>query len=202
VGLLNNSWTERLVDKLRFNVDQPVPGKFVIRDRNNPLKNDWSVDYSTPYLDLTKDYALVLRMVDPKTEQTVIVAAGVTVFGTAAAGNFLTSKKEMEKLAAIAPPGWEKKNMELVLSTDVIKGRSGPASIVAVQVSDGRSHSTCRNRQKNLPRRNLRPSSNSCPLPYSDQAICPRGPSKLSVSTHRTPAGSPQSTIDSWLRFS
>jgi hypothetical protein len=133
VGLLNNSWTERLVDKLRFNVDQPLPGKFVIRDRNNPLKNDWSVDYSTPYLDLTKDYALVLRMVDPKTEQTVIVAAGVTVFGTAAAGNFLTSKNEMEKLAAIAPPGWEKKNMELVLSTDVIKGRSGPASIVAVQ---------------------------------------------------------------------
>jgi hypothetical protein len=133
VGLLNNSWTERLVDKLRFNVDQPAPGRFVIRDRNNPLKNDWSVDYSTPYLDLTKDYALVLRMIDPKTEQTVIVAAGVTVFGTAAAGNFLTSKNEMEKLAAIAPPGWAKKNMELVLSTDVIKGRSGPASIVAVQ---------------------------------------------------------------------
>jgi hypothetical protein len=133
VGLLNNSWTERLVDKLRFTVDQPAPDRFVIRDRNNPLKNDWSVDYSTPYLDLTKDYALVLRMVDPKTEQTVIVAAGVTVFGTAAAGNFLTSNNEMEKLAAIAPPGWEKKNMELVLSTDVIKGRSGPASIVAVQ---------------------------------------------------------------------
>ena len=133
VGLLNNSWTERLVDKLRFNVDQAAPDRFVIRDRNNPLKNDWSVDYSTPYLDLTKDYALVLRMVDPKTEQTVIVAAGVTVFGTAAAGNFLTSKNEMEKLAAVAPPGWEKKNMELVLSTDVIKGRSGPASIVAVQ---------------------------------------------------------------------
>ena len=72
-------------------------------------------------------------MVDPKTEQTVIVAVGVIVFGTAAAGNFLTSNNEMEKLAAIAPPGWEKKNMELVLSTDVIKGRSGPASIVAVQ---------------------------------------------------------------------
>ena len=133
VGLLNNTWTERLVERLRFNVDQPAPGKFVIRDRNNPLKNDWSVDYSTPYLDLSKDYALVLRMVDPKTEQTVIVAAGVTVFGTAAAGDFLTSKNEMEKLAAIAPPGWENKNMELVLSTDVIKGRSGPASIVAVQ---------------------------------------------------------------------
>jgi hypothetical protein len=133
VGLLNNNWTERLVPKLRYTVDQPVTGKFLIRDRNNPTNNDWSVDYSTPYLRLTKDYALVLRMVDPKTEQTVIVAAGITVFGTSAASDFLTNRKEIRKLAAIAPAGWEKKNMELVLSTDVIRGQSGPASIVAAQ---------------------------------------------------------------------
>ncbi len=133
VGLLNNNWTERLVPKLRYTVDQPATGKFVIRDRNNPTNNDWSVDYSTPYLRLTKDYALVLRMVDPKTEQTVIVAAGITVFGTSAASDFLTNRKEIRKLAAIAPAGWEKKNMELVLSTDVIRGQSGPASIIAAQ---------------------------------------------------------------------
>jgi hypothetical protein len=133
VGLLNNNWTERLEPKLRFFVEQPAPGKYVIRDRSNPSNHDWSVDYSTPYLDLTKDYALVLRMVDPKTEQTVIVAAGITVFGTSAAGDFLTSKNELKKLAAVAPPGWEKKNMEMVLSTDVIGGQSGPASIVASQ---------------------------------------------------------------------
>jgi len=133
VGLLNNNWTERLVPKLRFTVEQPTVGKFVIRDRNNPANNDWATDYSTPYLDLTKDYALVLRMVDPKTEQTVMVAAGITVFGTSAARDFLTSRNEMKKLVAIAPPGWERENMELVLSTDVIKGRSGPASIIAAQ---------------------------------------------------------------------
>jgi hypothetical protein len=133
VGLLNNNWTERLMPRLRFSVEQPTPDKYVIRDHNNPSNDDWSVDYSTPFLNLTKDYALVLRMVDPKTEQTVIVDAGITVFGTSAAGNFLTSRSEMQKLAAIAPPGWEKKNMELVLSTDVIRGRSGPASIVAAQ---------------------------------------------------------------------
>jgi hypothetical protein len=133
VGLLNNNWSERLMPRLRFSVEQPTPGKYVIRDHSNPSNNDWSVDYSTPYLNLTKDYALVLRMVDPKTEQTVIVDAGITVFGTSAAANFLTNKGEMQKLAAMAPPGWEKKNMELVLSTDVIRGRSGPASIVAAQ---------------------------------------------------------------------
>jgi len=133
VGLLNNNWTERLIPQLRFTVEQDS-GKVIIRDRNNPSKRDWSVDYQTPYLDVTRDYALVLRMQDPKAEQMVIVAAGITIFGTSAAGDFLTNQSEMKKLAAIAPPGWERKNMEIVLSTDVIHGRSGPASIVAAQI--------------------------------------------------------------------
>jgi hypothetical protein len=84
-------------------VEELTPGKIVIRDRNNPANNDWSIDYSTPYLDVTKDYAIVLRMVDPKTDQAVIVDAGITVFGTSAAGNFLTNRNEMKKLTAIAP---------------------------------------------------------------------------------------------------
>jgi hypothetical protein len=133
VGLLNNNWTERLVNRLRFTVEQPTPNQVSIRDRNNPQNHDWSINYSTPYLDVTRDYALVLRMVDPKTEQMVVVAAGITVFGTSAAADFLTSRHEMKKLAAIAPAGWENKNMEIVLATDVIRGRSGPATVVAAQ---------------------------------------------------------------------
>jgi hypothetical protein len=133
VGLLNNTWTERLVPRLRFGVEHPTPATVAIRDRNNPQNNDWSVDYATAYLDVNRDYALVLRMVDPKTEQMVVVAAGITVFGTSAAADFLTNPSEIKKLTAIAPQGWEKKNMELVLSTDVIRGQSGPASIVAAQ---------------------------------------------------------------------
>jgi hypothetical protein len=133
VGLQNNNWTGRLVSGLRFTVEHPNFTKVIIRDRKNPSNQDWSIDYATPYLDVTRDYALVLRMADPRTEQTVVVAAGITVFGTYAAGDFLTSENEMKKLSAIAPPGWEKKNMELVLSTDVIRARSGPATIIAAE---------------------------------------------------------------------
>jgi hypothetical protein len=133
VGLFNNGWTERLLSNLRFTVDQPTLDRETIRDRNNPTNNNWSVDYTTPYLNVTRDYALVLRMVDPKTEQMVVVAAGITMFGTTAATEFLTSPREIRKLAAIAPPGWEKKNVEIVLSTDVIRGSSGPPRIVAAQ---------------------------------------------------------------------
>lgn len=133
VGLLNNSWTERLMPKLRYTVERPTTNTVVIVDRNNPANQNWSVDYSTPYLKLTRDYALVLRMVDPKTEQPVVMDAGITVFGTQAAAMFLTNPTEMKKLAALAPPGWDKKNMEIVMATDVIQGRSGPATILAVQ---------------------------------------------------------------------
>jgi len=133
IGLMNNSWTKRLVSNLRFTPYQASHNEYMIRDRNNPSSKEWSVNYSTPYLELTRDYAIVLRMVDPKTEQMVVAAAGMTVFGTRAAGDFLTSESEMKKLVAAAPPGWEKKNMEFVLSTDVIRGRSGPANVVAVQ---------------------------------------------------------------------
>lgn len=133
VGLLNNNWTERLVPRLRFTVERTTPTKVVLRDRNNPSNQDWTIDYAAPYLDVTRDYAIVLRMVDPKTEQVVVGVAGLTVFGTHAAGDFLTNGNEMKKLASIAPAGWEKKNMEIVLATDVIRGRSGPASVVAAQ---------------------------------------------------------------------
>ncbi len=133
VGLLNNDWTERMLPGLRFTIERVTPTKVVIRDRKNPSNLDWSVDYATPYLDVTKDYALVLRMADRETEHTIVAAAGITVFGTSAAGDFLTSESEIKKLAAIAPPGWENKNMEIVLSTEVIRGRSGPPTVLAAQ---------------------------------------------------------------------
>jgi hypothetical protein len=132
IGLANNDWTERLVGKLRFWLQHTgAGGKLIIRDREHPDRIDWNMDYSAPLLQVTKDYALVMRVLDPKTEQTVISAAGISVFGTLAAGDFLTNAEEFRKIEAVAPKGWRKMNFELVLSTDVIRGKSGHANIVA-----------------------------------------------------------------------
>src|SRR5262249_47444508 len=94
IGLANNDWTERLVGKLRFRLEHRPPGKLVLRDSNNLAREDWAVDYRVPYLSLTRDYALVVRVLDPKTEQMVVTAAGLSVFGTLAAGEFLTMPEE------------------------------------------------------------------------------------------------------------
>ncbi|MBV8833251.1 MAG: hypothetical protein JO108_28985 [Acidobacteriaceae bacterium] len=130
IGLLNNDWTKRLVG-LRFTAERIGPGKVLIRDHSNPSRADWFIDYYKPVLEISKDYALVLRATDPKTEQIVVAAGGMSVFGTLAAAEFLTNSNEFRKLAASAPKGWANKNLEVVLSTDVIRGNAGPPTVVA-----------------------------------------------------------------------
>ncbi len=133
IGLMNNDWTERLNGKLRYRAEKIAPRTVVIRDTRYPDRNEWSLDYSTPLLKVTRDYALVLRFFDPNTGQPVITAAGISVFGTAAAAEFLTDPGEMNMLSGIAP-GWEKKNLEIVLSTEVVRAKSGRPRIIATQV--------------------------------------------------------------------
>ncbi len=130
IGLLNNEWAERLVGKLRFSIERPEPRRFTIRDRNDPARK-WSLSYLTPLMEVTKDYALVLRVLDPKTNQMVVTAGGISVFGTMAAAEFLTSERELRKLDNLAPAGWQTKNAEILLSTEVIRGKSGLPKIEA-----------------------------------------------------------------------
>lgn len=131
IGLLNNEWTKRLMGQLRFSVERPAAGQVLIRDHDHPSRTDWSIDFYRPFLNITKDYALILRATDPKTEQMVVVAGGMSVFGTMAAAEFLTNENELGKLAAFAPKDWRRKDLEVVLSTDVIRGHAGPPVPVA-----------------------------------------------------------------------
>jgi hypothetical protein len=131
IGLLNNEWTQRLVGQLRFSVERPGHGLVLIRDRDHPSRTDWSIDFYKPFLEISRDYAIVLRAADPRTEQMVLAAAGMSVFGTMAAAEFLTNENEMRKLTALAPKGWEHRNVEIVLATDVIRGHAGPPTVVA-----------------------------------------------------------------------
>ncbi len=130
IGGFNNEWTMRLTQGQRFTfaVD---PGTIVLRikDRQDPAAN-WSVDMAMPSGNLTADYGLVSRVYDPTTQRMVVVAAGIGVFGTVAAGEFLTDPQYMEQLAAKAPSGWEQKNLQVVITTQVINGHSGPPRVL------------------------------------------------------------------------
>lgn len=129
----NNKWTRRLADTLRFSFNGLAGQSLRILDRQNPARNDWCVNFLLPHRAITRDYAIVSRVRDPKTEQTTVIVAGLDRWGTLAAGEFVTDAGQMQKLQTSAPKGWGSMNMQLVLSTEVIDGVSGPAKILATQ---------------------------------------------------------------------
>jgi hypothetical protein len=47
------------------------------------------------------------------------------------AAEFLFDPGYLENLERLAPAGWESKNLEFVLSIDVIKGKSGAPRVLA-----------------------------------------------------------------------
>jgi hypothetical protein len=120
IGAYNNDWTMELTSTMRFTF---VPG-LRIQDRDVP-SHSWQ-----PKPDLTDDFALVSRVLDSKTGQTVITAAGLGQAGTSAAGQFLTDSEAMRKFISNAPRGWERKNLQIVLHTTVINGSPSAAEVV------------------------------------------------------------------------
>jgi hypothetical protein len=131
IGAFNNEWTLRITGQLRFSFDRDKQGISWIQDQKNPAKRDWMIDFGMPYLKLTEDYALISRVWDPTTARIVVVAAGITKFGTIAAGEFLTDPSYMEALAKDAPRNWDRQNIQAVIATKVINGNCGPPRIVA-----------------------------------------------------------------------
>lgn len=136
IGAFDNSWTLRLTGPLRFHfANDAAMTQFWIEDRANPGKHEWVLDRSQQQQTGTyKDYAIVGRLLDPNTDQMVVVAAGIGRGGTVAAGEFLVDQHRMEELLKQVPSDWKRKNLEIVLETQVIEGRSGPPRISAVHV--------------------------------------------------------------------
>jgi len=130
IGAYDNSWTLRLTAPLRFHfANNPEMTRFWIEDRNNPTKQDWVLERSHQDTGTYKDYAIVARLLDPNTDRFVVVAAGIARGGTVAAGEFLVDAHHLDELALKATKDWSRKNLEIVLETQVIDGRSGPPRI-------------------------------------------------------------------------
>lgn len=125
VGAFNNDWTMRLMGPLRFSFERDND-VFWIRDRQKPSQPRRSVNYAMSYLNLTEDFALISRVYDPTTGHMVVVAAGLTGYGTMAAGEFLTDAAHLQALVNGAPKDWDRKNLQVVIATTVIKGNYGP----------------------------------------------------------------------------
>ena len=131
IGAADNNWTLRLARQQRYYFELgPRNGMLAIRDTQQPARRDWSVDFRMPNAEFAEDYGLISRAFDSTTEQMVLVAAGLTRYGTLAAGEFLTSEAAMARLEALAPHDWEHKNLQIVFATKIVQGAPAPPRIV------------------------------------------------------------------------
>jgi hypothetical protein len=133
IGAFNNEWTMSLAGELRFyfDVDYQNSAEFV-RDRQNPGQTEWKVVNSWPHWRIPADYAIVSRVFNPTTGQAVVIAAGITQYGTHAAGEFIANQAYFSEALSQAPRDWYRKNIQVVLSTKVVSGAHGPPKVLAV----------------------------------------------------------------------
>ena len=103
-------------------------GVSAIVDRSNTQKH-----WSTAAHEITEDYAIVSRVLNSKTGTTVITAAGIGHAGTRAAAEFLCNPQSIYAAGQRpSPKGWERKNLQIVLHTNVINQLPSAPDVVAI----------------------------------------------------------------------
>jgi hypothetical protein len=133
IGMFSNGWTLQLGSGFRFVPTIEGDGHHVgIIDRQQPERS-WRLPRPWPALNVSHDYAFVSRVLDSATGTVVVMAAGITPYGTAAAGEFLTTPDELDH--ALGHIGdWSNRSLQIVLETQVIGGAAGAPRVVATHI--------------------------------------------------------------------
>ena len=127
IGAFNNYWTARLDPGLRFEfrrIENDHIGGIVDRNASSLLR--WSIDDRNSIGNISQDFGVITRKTSHLTGQPLLIVAGTGPYGTAAASDFITNPDYFEQFRAKAPRGWKKQDIQIVISTDVVGGRSGP----------------------------------------------------------------------------
>jgi hypothetical protein len=129
LGGYNNQWTLRLLQPLRFHFSPESVAASIVDDAHPGVK--WERDHSLPYSS-ADDYALVARFRDATTGGWVVVLAGLGRNGTEAAAQFVSSPRYMQMLRDQLGSDFANRNVEVVLKVNVIEGKTGAPTILAV----------------------------------------------------------------------
>jgi hypothetical protein len=133
IGAFDNAWTLRLTKPLRYHfVNNAEMTQLGIVDSNHPASGRWIVDRSQQMATNNyRDYAIVARFTDGTTGKLAVIAAGVGRGGTIVAGEFLVDPDYLAGLMRAAKAAGNKRNMEIVLSTQIIGGEPGSPNVEA-----------------------------------------------------------------------
>ena len=129
LGGFSSTWTTRITNNLRFTM---VPIGFedggAIRD-NKTGKIYGPIDNRIVHP--TEDYAMVCRLFDKPSGQIIMIAAGITTFGTESAARFFLRPALFAQLVADQESDWMKKSFQAVIHLSVIDQIPSAPTLVA-----------------------------------------------------------------------
>lgn len=127
IGAFNNKWTMQITSGLHFRFVEDN-GTYSIHEETAGGRS-WLPKIGKSGVE--QDFAIVARLLDSNTGQFTIVAAGILGNGTQAAGEFVSKPALLERALRTIPNGWQNKNLEFVVQTDITDTVAGPPSVVA-----------------------------------------------------------------------
>jgi len=95
---------------------------------------EWNIKTHPDDPKLQEDYAIVSRFFYPGTNDMVVQITGISHYGTEAGGDLVTNPAILEQVLHKLPPGWQQKNVQLVIHVDVISGFPSVPTVVATYV--------------------------------------------------------------------
>jgi hypothetical protein len=123
IGAFSNAWTMEMTKDFRF-VFELSDGLRMVRDRTT--NKSWALP-GEPGAKPAVDYAILSRVFQSTTGEVLISVAGITQYGTQAAGELLANPARLTEALQKAPAGWQGKDMQILLETNVI-GRTPAAA--------------------------------------------------------------------------
>ncbi|WP_213807140.1 hypothetical protein [Granulicella sp. dw_53] len=130
IGAFSNRWTERTLMRMPYVFVERDSVRFVQEQTGS--KRSWTLPQLGADGKTDEDFAIVSRVLDAETGQFLVTAAGISSFGSRAAGYFLTRPDQMNKELGKAPKEWKQKNLQFVLKTHVVDGAPTAPEVVAV----------------------------------------------------------------------
>jgi len=135
IGAFDNPWTLRTGSPLRFTFTKDSEHDIgMVHDSQDPGNSQWKLASYWPDWDVPVDYAIVTRMSDASTDRPMIIAAGLTQYGTVGAGEFVTNPQYFAEAARGLPKNWQKRNLQVVLRVPVVNRISGRPQILKTHV--------------------------------------------------------------------
>jgi len=133
IGAFDNVWALRLTNPLRYHFGNDADMSHLwIVDSTAPGKPRWVLDRALQMATNNyRDYSIIARFTDSNTGKPEVVVAGIGRGGTRVAAEFLTDNADLGQLMRAAHAAGDKKNMEAVLSTEIIEGEPGTPKMEA-----------------------------------------------------------------------